>query len=223
MYPGLYELLSHARRNGLATVLSTHGRHRARLETVAEACDWIALPVDARSSKLLLELRGDDWGLEQAVDTVIALKRLSPSLRIKLGTVANRLNRHEITRLADELSVCPVGVFDTWKIYQYTPRRKFAGGKSVYDISDEQFAEVETSVRSTGVVQRLNTVFSSTASRRRAYLFIYPDATIAIPNEGETFGDLVLGNLAKEGVDALDRVSEFALGSNAANFEATYV
>lgn len=222
LYAGLHELLSHARRSGLTTVLSTHGRHRARLETVVGACNWIALPVDARSSKMLLELRGDDWGLEQAVDTAIALKRLSPSLRIKLGTVATRLNRHEITRLADELLACPVGVFDTWKIYQYTPRRKFASSRSVYEISDEQFAEIETSVRSTAVVQRLNTVFSSRASRRRAYLFVYPDATIAIPNESETFGDVILGNLAKEGVDALDKAGEFVLGSNAANFEATY-
>lgn len=222
LYAGLNELLIHAKHHGLTTVLSTHGRNNSRLEFVARNCDWIALPVDAASPKMLMELRGDNWGLQQAVKTAISLKHSWPRLRIKLGTVATRINLDEIARLAEEVLASPAGIFDTWKIYQYTPRRKFASSRNLYDISDEEFSALEACVRSTGVTQQLNTVFSSRASRRRAYLFIYPDATMAIPNEGEDFGDVVLGNLATEGIEALDRAGKVTLLSNATNFEATY-
>jgi hypothetical protein len=77
-------------------------------------------------------------------------------------------------------------------------------------------------IQSSGICAKLHTVFSSNASRRQAYLFVYPDGTVAVPNRGADFSDLVLGNLATEGEVVLDRAAELNLVLNVSNFEYTY-
>ncbi len=223
LYPHLRELLSYAKGLGLQTVLSTHGRHEARLLAVAEYCDWIALPVDAVSKQSLVDLRGDEWGLARAITLAEKLKaETAGQVNIKLGSVATRLNCKEVVDLATRLADAQHLPFDTWKIYQYTPRRKFADRREIYEISNSGFSVLSERVESTGVKRRLNTVFSSHLRRRRAYLFVYPDGTLAIPNEGETFSDIVVGNIVSEGDAVLDRVQSYEFFSNEQNFETTY-
>lgn len=223
LYPHLKELLSYAKHLGLQTVLSTHGRHEARLLAVAANCDWIALPVDAVSKKFLVQLRGDEWGLVCATALATTLKlKTAERVKIKIGSVATRLNCNEIVELANCLAGMPSLPFDSWKIYQYTPRRKFSDRREIYEISDTEFRTLSDRVEATGVSRCINTVFSSHLRRRRAYLFVYPDGTVAIPNEGENFSDIVVGNLMSEGDAALDRVDAYELFSNEQNFEVTY-
>lgn len=223
LYPHLKQLLACAQQWGMQTVLSTHGRHELRLLDVAQNCDWIALPVDGVSKGSLVEMRGDSWGLARADKLAKILKETTGGhVSIKLGSVATRLNRREIGHLANLLLDLEPMNFDTWKIYQYTPRRKFADRKEMYEISDESFDSVRQDVEATGVTQRLNTVFSSNQRRRRAYLFVYPDGTVAIPNEGHSFGDTVIGNVATDGVSVFDRVGAYEFFSNEENFVTTY-
>lgn len=215
-------LLAAAKALGLKTVVSTHGRHTAKVAKIAAHCDWIALPADAASREGLVQMRGDAWGLPQAAALARALKELAPHVRIKMGSVGTRLNVRELVRLAQDLREYDPMPFDTWKIYQYTPRRKFADRRELYEMSDAQFAALEYAVRATGVTESIHAVFSSHAARRRAYLFVYPDGTVAIPNEGKSFGDVVLGNIAVEGMGVFDRAAVWQLGENTRNFEVTY-
>lgn len=223
LYPHLRDLLARAKSLGLKTVLSTHGRHENRLMEVLKFCDWIALPVDGAIPESLRTLRGDGWGLKEAVALARKLKIHSGnSVRIKLGTVATRKNCADVILLAGDILTLPEIPFDTWKIYQYTPRRKFAGQREIYEISDDTFNALSIDVWKTGVCERINTVFSSCSLRRRAYLFVYPDGTLAIPNEGDDFSDIKIGNVATEGLGVLDCVGDYSLFSNCGNFEATY-
>ena len=144
-------LLATAKALGLKTVVSTHGRHTSKVAKIAAHSDWIALPADAASREGLVEMRGDTWGLPQAAKLARELKVLAPHVRIKLGSVGTRLNVRELVRLAQDLREYEPMPFDTWKIYQYTPRRKFAGRRELYEMSDAQFAALENAVRATGV------------------------------------------------------------------------
>ena len=223
LYPHLKQLLAYAQQRGLQTVLSTHGRHESRLLDVAGNCDWIALPVDGVSKDSLVEMRGDSWGLARADELAKILKDTTGGrVSIKLGSVATRLNRREVVHLANSLLDLELMNFDTWKIYQYTPRRKFAERKEMYEISDELFDNLRQDVEATGLAKRLNTVWSSHQRRRRAYLFVYPDGTLAIPNEGESFGDVVIGNVVTDGFSVFDRVRAYEFFSNDQNFVLTY-
>lgn len=222
LYPGLMHLLGVAKSLKLQTVLSTHGRHAERVLAVAPLCDWIALPVDAHSEKSIISLRGDQWGLSDAMDLAGQLKAKVASLRIKLGTVATRKNLGEIVQLASRLSQFDELPFDTWKIYQYTPRRKFAAQRTEYEISNDQYEELADRIVETGVGDNVATVFSSNQSRRDAYLFVYPDGTVAVPNQGVDFSDYVLGNIMSEGAEVFDRATQRTLENNAKNYELTY-
>jgi len=189
---------------------------------IADCCDWIALPVDAVTQETLRMIRGDVWDLYKAIDLANRLKHTNEALRVKLGTVATRMNLKEILTLASTISALPEIPFDTWKIYQYTPRRKFAGQREIYEITNNAFGIFSKEIRKTHVCERINTVFSSHTQRRRAYLFVYPDGTLAIPNEGKDFSDIVIGNFATEGEAVLDKVDNYTLFSNGGNYEVTY-
>lgn len=223
LYPHLEHLLHRAKSLGLATVVSTHGRYAARVLKIAPLCDWIALPVDALETPAILDLRGDGWGLDCAAALALKIRKASASTKIKLGTVATRRNTSDVLGLAARLkdfgSTLP---FDTWKIYEYTPRRKFRERRKEYELGVGRFDTLRNGVLATGIGEVLNTVFSSTQSRTAAYLFVYPDGTAAIPNHGKNFGDLVLGNLVAEGVKVLDRVEQFDLFNNVTNYRGTY-
>lgn len=223
LYRPLRDLLRYAKQLGMQIVLSTHGRHETRVKAVVDWCDWIALPVDAVSPNSLRALRGDHWGLVSAVVLAERLKSQTHGrIRIKLGTVATRTNLQDVIELAESLNSLPKIPFNTWKIYQYTPRRKFADRKLLYELGAEDFLNLSNQVRATGICGRVSTVFSSHDLRQRAYLFVYPDGTLAIPNEGKDFSDIVIGNLATEGEAALDRVTRHDLFSNRNNYETTY-
>lgn len=223
LYPGLMYLLSVAKSLKLQTVLSTHGRHEEKVMAVASYCDWIALPVDGFSPDALRLLRGDTWGLDDAVALAGRLKSVRHGqLRLKLGTVATRVNVDEIVKLAEQLRDLRNTPFDTWKIYQYTPRRKFASDRHLYEMNESGFGNLVSRVAATGICSTLHTVFSSHDLRRQAYLFVYPDGTVATPNEGSNFSDIVLGNLVTDGNSVLDRAYAHELICNRSNYEATY-
>ncbi len=223
LYPRLGDLLTLAKELGMKTVLSTHGRHEKQLVKIVALCDWIALPVDAATPDALRLMRGDSWGLDEAISLAGRLKfHTNGRLRTKLGTVATRVNRQNIVELARSLNSTPYLPFDTWKIYQYTPRRKFAKLRDIYDISNEAFHTLARDTRETGVCERINTVFSSHDQRRRAYLFVYPDGTLTVPNEGSDFSDIVMGNVVVDGEAVFDRIQNHELFSNDNNYETTY-
>ena len=221
IYPHIVEMLEHAKRVGLRLVLSTHGRHKDLVLRCARFLDWIALPVDGWSALSIKTLRGDNWDIVAAELLASALRAEKPTLRLKLGTVATRPNLKEIEHLADHIFQRGT-LFDTWKIYQYTPRRKFVESKDLYLIDDLEFDGLTANLREKFASHSLRVVASSNNSRRRAYLFVYPDGTLAIPNVGADFGDLVLGNLVEEGFALFDAAEEFFLPNNETNFLSTY-
>lgn len=214
-------LLSHAKQLGLSVVMSTHGQFRSRVLACVPYTDWIALPVDGVTPKMLQQMRGRPWSLDDAWSLIGEIKRTRSQVGIKLGTVANRKNLSEIPLLAREISTKRLAI-NTWKVYQYTPRRQFAHRAAEFQISDAEYSTLYDQVRTELRSFPGNVVFSSNASRRRAYVFVYPDGTVAIPNNGQAMSDLTLGNLHNEGPSVLDRIAGVDLGNHLGNYTSTY-
>ena len=221
IYPHLIELLLQAKRQGLSVVISTHGRHRERVLRCASLVDWIALPVDGYSPSSLRILRGDTWGIENAEELAAMVKEANPHVKLKLGTVATKLNLVEIEKLGVHIARHGT-LFDTWKVYQYTPRRKFRDRRAEFEVSTGEFDHLGRLLGSTGVLNKVHTVLSGHELRRHAYLFVYPDGTVTIPNVGSGFDDLVLGNLLRDGWGVLDQTETHRLFNNYANYVTTY-
>lgn len=221
IYSDITKLLKHAKDLGLSVVMSTHGQIRKKVLACAPFTDWIALPIDGVSEQMLAEMRGRPWGLTQAKGLVSELKAQHPQLGIKLGTVATKINLDEIPLLAEELVKSEIRI-DTWKVYQYTARRQFKDRAPEFTISDEAFSKLRTKVCEVAPQSPFNIVFSTNDSRRRAYLFVYPDGTLAVPNLGLDMGDLVIGNLATEGSSVFQRVTGIDFVNHSQNYGSTY-
>jgi molybdenum cofactor biosynthesis enzyme MoaA len=222
IHPDIVSLLRHAKGLGLSIVLTTHGRFSDRVLRCAPYCDWIAVPVDGVTVGTLAEMRGSPWGLADATALISAVRADNPAAKIKLGTVATRKNRHEIPLLGRQLLLTDIGI-DTWKVYQYTPRRKSRARAAEFRLCD---AEYDTLCRDIASVltpdPRFSVVFSSNESRRQAYVFLYSDGAVVIPNVGEDMSDIFVGNLYLEGMPALDRVQGVILSNHLGNYRNTY-
>ena len=222
IHPDIVRLLAHAKALGLSVVMSTHGRVRQRVIDCAQFTDWIAIPVDGISNSMLAQMRGRPWGLAEADSLVKDLRRTNPGIRIKLGTVATAVNHYEIPALASALVESGI-MIDTWKIYQYTARRQFKHRASEFQMPDAAFRGLQDSVHRAIPTSTFQVVFSSNASRRGAYLFIYPDGTVAVPNVGEGMDDFVVGNLNAEGPEVLERAKALDWDNHLRNYHGTYV
>jgi MoaA/NifB/PqqE/SkfB family radical SAM enzyme len=166
-------------------------------------------------------MRGKSWGVDNANALIEELRTAHPRIKIKLGTVANRQNHLEVPEIGAALYDKQVKI-NTWKIYQYTARRQFKHRWQGYHLPDDEFAALQSKIRNRIPDAPFNIVYSSNVSRGRAYVFVYPDGTVSIPNVGEKMEDLTLGNLYVEGRQVLDRVTGFCAENHWTNYHSTY-
>jgi len=221
IYPHIVPVLSRARDLGLSIVLSSHGQLRNRVLACVPYLDWLALPVDGVSESMLTRMRGRAWGVQSLHMLVRDVRGIKPSIGIKLGTVATSANVCELLPLGKALVNSDVAI-DTWKLYQYTARRKFKDRAQEFALADADFDRVRHDLSSALSQRHFSLVFSSNDSRRRAYLFVYPDGTVAVPNIDETMGDHVVGNLAIDGLDVLTQIPALDWGNHSSNYDGTY-
>lgn len=221
IHKDIVHLLRQSKLHGLSVVMSTHGQFRERVLACAPWTDWIALPVDGVTTSVLRTMRGKSWGVDNANALIEELRTAHPRIKIKLGTVANRQNHLEVPEIGAALYDKQVKI-NTWKIYQYTARRQFKHRWQGYHLPDDEFAALQSKIRNRIPDAPFNIVYSSNVSRGRAYVFVYPDGTVSIPNVGEKMEDLTLGNLYVEGRQVLDRVTGFCAENHWTNYHSTY-
>ena len=166
-------------------------------------------------------MRGDSRGLPEVNHIVQKVRSVNPSVKIKLGTVATKRNLHEIPQLGDAIIESKVKI-ETWKIYQFTPRRRARERASEFTLLDSEFSELKSEMARRLRNLPFSIVYSSNASRKNAYLFIYPNGVMVVPNVGTSMGDLVIGNVFAEGGKAFDRVKGVHTARHSTNRAQTY-
>jgi MoaA/NifB/PqqE/SkfB family radical SAM enzyme len=222
LHRDIVALLRHAKSHGLGVVLSTHGQFHRRAVECAPWVDWMALPIDGATEGMLVEMRGKAWGVDDAQRLVADAREANPDIKIKIGTVANMVNRLHVPAVGESLVERGLPV-QTWKIYQYTARRQFKDRWRDYHLSDSAYAAVREAVQNRVPTSQFDIVYSTNDKRRAAYLFAYPDGTLSIPNQGPDMEDHVVGNLFLQGREVLDRVPTIIDSINhAGNYNDTY-
>ena len=221
LYSTIVDLLREASDLELHVILSTNGTVRNKVLECAEWTDWIALPIDGYNTETQIAMRGHSGGIEYIHTLIREIKDMHPDVSIKLGTVATSQNLDDVPLIGLALRDEEVPI-ETWKIYQYTPRRKSKKRASEFLITDEIYANLHDDILKTVEEAPFQIVFSSNQSRERAYLFVYPDGSLIVPNVGKEMGDHYLGNLFSEGQSLLERVSGVNHTHNVTNYTSTY-
>lgn len=223
LYKDLVKVLSNAKKLGLSIVVSTHGRFSKKIYSIVSYCDWLAIPVDGFSKESLTKMRGDAWGIKECSKLIHEVKAINPNLKIKLGTVATSQNLNEIILLADYISNNDIiNRIDTWKIYQYTPRRKFQHLKELLEINNEIFQNLELNIIANYNSLKEKIYFSYIDNHKSAYLFVYPNGDAAICDVGPDLGDIKLGNVLKDGYKIFSNLAELNLDNHRNNYYRTY-
>ncbi len=220
LYSNILELVRFLKCLDYNIVLSTHGRKKKILFEVAKYCDWISLPIDGISTEMINSMRTDNYSNLEILKTAKELKMKYENLRIKIGTVATKRNLDEILKVG-ELLQNNAGIFDTWKIYQYTPRRKYKNLKDSLIITDNEFQELSDNIRKY-VSAELKVVYSSNVSRQSAYVFIYHNGDVNLVNAGSDFEDLLVGNIERFNDINLSKINSVLSPNHLNNYNNTY-
>lgn len=228
-------LLRSAKEHGLRTTMSTNTTAPGTLRLCAPFLDWIAIPIDGVSAETQDRMRGFVTSLAILDALISSLREVNPELKVKLGSVATAWNCSDIVDLSVELVTTDLAI-DTWKIYQFAARRMALSRGKVESlhISDEEFAVLRATVERSWSGRRLpfRTTWSSLDDRSGAYLFIYSNGDVVIPNLLQDAEDHRVGNLFDAGPEVLDRVTVdiaslqhrglLRSGSNDKNYLDTY-
>lgn len=124
--PHLDELIAHAKKIGLVTMLVTNGTRLVgeRLRRIVPLLDWVSLSIDASTPELMAAMgRGNAAFWKHCVRCWKELAEF-PHLRLKINTVVTRQNLHDDMRpLIRELAPA------RWKVFQVLPVRGQNDGK----------------------------------------------------------------------------------------------
>jgi len=193
LFNNFEELVRFTKDNGLSIIVSSNGSNENTLYNVASYCDWISLPYDGKYTNKVMN--GHNISFDKILEISHRLKDINTDLKIKLGSVSTKHNSSSLTVFAKYLVKEKIKIFDTWKIYQYSPRRSSMHLKDIYEISNDNFFYLQKQIIDIFIPNNLNLVFSSNKNRNASYLFVYPNGDLIIPNIGKKMSDIKLGNL----------------------------
>lgn len=228
-------LLESAKQHGLRTTLSTNTTAPDILALAAPFLDWIAVPIDGVSAESQQQMRGYVTSPGELDGLIDRLREINPELKVKLGSVATAWNSPDIVELGGELAAGRIAI-DTWKVYQFAARRMALtrGTAESLAINDAEFAELRSAVERTwsGQTMTFRTTWSSLNDRSGAYLFIYSNGEVVVPNLRGGAADHTVGNVFESGAQVLDKVRSdiadlqqrglLSEGNNAKNYLQTY-
>jgi len=220
LYDGILELLSYLKFLDFNIALSTNGRIQDILFSAAKYCSWISLPIDGISPEINQLMRTDYYGIENIIEMSNILKSTHKHLKIKFSTVATKTNLFEISNIGYFLEK-KTNIFDTWKIYQYTPRRKCKHLRENHFVSDDEFDKLSfllTHLFST----KIRMVCSSNKSRLNAYVFIYENGDVNLVNTDSCFGDICLGNINRFYDINFSLANKILSSNHISNYISTY-
>lgn len=205
---------------GADIVFSTNGILEDKILSIAPFINWLSLPIDSLFPHKKDNLRNSPIVTPNyLIDLVNKVKSVNNKIKIKIGTVATKINLKEIKDIAQFLNDAQMPI-DMWKIYQYTPRRKYRMNSERYSITLKQFRKLELEIQG---IYTNNMKFSSNHSRNAGYLFLYANGDVIIPNIGESMKDYLIGNFSNDGLEVFDKSMNVINGKNLIeNFTKTY-
>jgi MoaA/NifB/PqqE/SkfB family radical SAM enzyme len=215
LYPNLKDVVKYAKETGLSVLLSTNGLDKQTIIQCSHYCDTIALPLDACEKELVFNIRGIYWGIEDLIDLTREIKKVNNFVKIRVGSVATSLNCESLIRLAEQIKLSASDI-DIWKIYQYAVRRKKLKNAKLLSVSDEKFTMLQEKIGYICSDVSFNIEFLSNAKRQKAYLFIYYDGTVIVPNQRNE-EDLIIGNINVEGFNVFEKIRNIDYKKNRNN------
>lgn len=199
-YPQFKDALKVANQKGFFVHVDTNalGIKPADLDAIKSFVHLIGLPLDGPTPEIVQRMRRSRRNnFEAVMGTIEALK--GSGTKIKINTVASKINKDDLPALADFICRLPVG---RWSLYQFWPTRIAPEIAEQYELSDADFDDlvsvIELRLKSNGS----SVVFEPgrRSIRHKTYLFVKPNtnSTVYIGDPGNISQTLEIGSFLKD-------------------------
>ncbi len=216
MHPDALDIVRFAYQLGLKVTLFTSGSlyTQQRVEEFSPLIDWLALSLDG-DRQINRKSGRTARHFDAALNAAELSKRLSPEVKLRIASVATRINVDKLSALAEILAddrYTP----RIWRIKQMVPTRRAKQFEDDLGVEDSVFFEEMKKIteRYSG---RIPIQVHGSASKIADTMCIHPDGncTATILENGE-FEILRLGNILTEPNQAIDRWNEVKDTDNSA-------
>ena len=193
LYKDLETLVKKAKSNGIINHLITNGRAftKEKIDSLAPVLDIVTLSLDSCDNETN-HLMGRGYEQYDNISKIVAyLKEKYPHLKIKINTVACKLN---IEKLMEISSFILDNGIDRWKIFRFMDLRGDAvSNKDKFWISSEEFEELKKKVNEILISKDYyEHSFIDIDDFEEDYILIRADGAVVVTRNKE---DKILGNL----------------------------
>ena len=200
LYPGIKELLKKANENGIKNKLITNGKILAENKEMQEIFDYldsITLSIDSTNNDIN-QLLGRGSKHFSYVKKVIEIAK-SKGIKVNVNTVVTSLNKNNISELGKFLNNYDI---DLWRIFKFMPlREKAIENKEIYDISLEEFKQIEQLINNNNFNNIQDIQFIGQSQIENNYVLLNAQGDIVVTQNEK---DVIKGNALK------DRISKVA-------------
>lgn len=193
LYKDLEILIKKAKQNGIINHLITNGQafNQERIESLASVLDIVTLSLDSCDNEINY-LMGRGYEQYNNISKIVAyLKEKYPYLKIKINTVACKLNIDKFTEISN--FILNSGI-DRWKIFRFMDLRGEAiSNKNKFWISTEEFEKLKENINEVLISNNYHEhSFIDIEDFEKDYILIRADGAVVVTRNKE---DRVLGNL----------------------------
>lgn len=199
LYDGLPQMLERAHSYGISNNLITNGKALSPeiFSKIGQWLDYLTLSLDAIDKEVNVQLGRSSRQFDQVSDIVKMVSKSVWNVKVKINTVATRVNLHEILRVEDFVNTSHIY---RWKIFKFMPLRNAAYSKKLFDITDEEFSKLRSAIE---VKQQLGQkiCFANQSNMEEDYLLILANGDFVITKDSK---DKVLFNPLMQSVSLND-------------------
>ncbi len=193
LYKDLEILMKKAKQNGIINHLITNGQafNQEKIESLAPVLDIVTLSLDSCDNEINY-LMGRGYEQYNNISKIVAyLKEKYPYLKIKINTVACKLNIDKFTEISN--FILNSGI-DRWKIFRFMDLRGDAiSNKNKFWISTEEFEKLKKNINEVLISNNYHEhSFIDIEDFEKDYILIRADGAVVVTRNKE---DRVLGNL----------------------------
>lgn len=184
---------------------------------ILASCNWIALPIESPQAVEHNCLRKGFYDHHELICSILPqIRDLSPSIRIKIGTVATKYNYRSIPYILDELPIQP----DIWKLFQLSRSDINFEFYNRQKLSNDEFKKLINSVHLRYKHSSVKIHASYEVDRNGQYLFLEPNGNLMTIKNGVDYG---IGNYKSFGEDLIWKIQSMVDASRAnSNFYKSF-
>ena len=202
LYDGLPKLLERAYSHGISNNLITNGNILTQevFSQIGKFLDFLTLSLDAIDGDVNAELGRSCEQFEQ-VTSILNMVSNSPwDIKVKINTVATKVNLNEIIRVADFINSADIY---RWKVFKFLPLRNAANTRNLFDISDEEFDKLKSAI-DLKIKSGTRVFFLNQTHLEEDYLLFLANGDFVVTRDLE---DIVLFNPLTQSVSQNDFIS----------------